>query len=110
MISKPTRKRDKKLLKEVREKKCVVDFLCYGPVDPAHVITRAAGGPDEDWNLIPLCRKHHSQQHNDGWPLFYARYGNVWFYLLNLGWDLRKVKPEHPKWDRKIHLVGGENG
>lgn len=26
-----------------------------------HIIGRGAGGPDEEWNLITLCPKHHRE-------------------------------------------------
>ena len=29
-------------------------------VDPAHLIGRGQGGPDSEWNVIPLCRIHHA--------------------------------------------------
>lgn len=31
------------------------------PNDPAHIIGRGQGGPDSEWNVLPLCREHHSQ-------------------------------------------------
>ena len=34
---------------------------CDGPIDPAHVQSRGAGGYDRK-NLVPLCRKHHDEQ------------------------------------------------
>lgn len=32
-----------------------------GPVDPAHVVSRAQGGCDSPECVIPLCRAHHRQ-------------------------------------------------
>jgi len=34
-------------------------------IDPAHVRSRGAGGQDEG-NVIPLCRRHHDEQHRRG--------------------------------------------
>lgn len=34
----------------------------------AHIISRGAGGPDETWNILHLCHKHHIEdQHQHGW-------------------------------------------
>lgn len=44
-------------------------FLC----DPAHVKSRGAGGEDIG-NVIPLCRYHHSKQHQIGWQRFEKGY------------------------------------
>ena len=42
-----------------------------GPVDPAHVRSRGAGGhawtDDGRGNIIPLCRACHGLQHAKGW-------------------------------------------
>lgn len=35
-------------------------FRCWGPVDPAHVVTRGAGGKADD--VVDLCRGHHREQ------------------------------------------------
>jgi len=31
--------------------------------DIHHIRTRGAGGTDEDWNLLALCRDHHAELH-----------------------------------------------
>lgn len=44
------------------------------PSDPAHVVSRGAGG--KDWaNVAPLCRKHHDAHHQLGALTFEKRYG-----------------------------------
>ena len=51
-----------------------------GPSDPAHVISRGAGGKDKG-NVIPLCKSDpktgyvgcHEDQHQRGWWALYAR-------------------------------------
>jgi len=40
-----------------------------GPSDPHHVKSRGAGGNDEA-NLIPLCRVHHTEIHQIGKKTF----------------------------------------
>ena len=34
--------------------------------DPDHVTTRGAGGGDTPDNVMPLCRRHHSERHQIG--------------------------------------------
>lgn len=48
--------------------------LALPPSDPAHVLSRGAGG--KDWaNCAPLCRRHHSEQHHLGLRSFELRHG-----------------------------------
>jgi len=47
---------------------------CSGPVQAAHVKSRGAGGGDRG-NLIPLCHRHHHDQHQHGIHTFAKRYG-----------------------------------
>lgn len=46
---------------------------CLGIIIPAHVKTRGAGG-DDVGNVVPLCVKHHDEQHH-GIQSFEAKYG-----------------------------------
>lgn len=49
---------------------CVV--CGYRPCDNAHVKSRGSGG---DYRfVVPLCRKHHSEQGRDGITTFQVRY------------------------------------
>lgn len=110
----------------LRKRPCII---CQkpGPSDPAHIRfgsavygkrdTGAGEKPDDRW-AIPMCRKHHSEQHsmneNDFWfyamvdPLFcaksyYAEYGGT-------GGKPRRrttIKPRLPKETRaKINSRG----
>lgn len=36
------------------------------PADKHHIRSRKSGGPDVEWNLIPLCREHHVMIHVKG--------------------------------------------
>jgi hypothetical protein len=47
---------------------------CFGPVQPAHVQTRGAGGLDRG-NIVPLCAMHHQRQHLLGIKSFQRVYG-----------------------------------
>lgn len=45
---------------------------CEGPIDMAHVRSRAAGGTWKE--TTPLCRKHHGIQHRHGIKSFEVKY------------------------------------
>jgi len=55
----------------IREQPCLI---CGAPAEPAHVKSRGAGGADLD-NIVPLCRRHHQEQHQSGIRSFATRYG-----------------------------------
>ena len=57
----------------VRTLRCLVGAGCEGAVEAAHVRSRGAGGDRRD--LIPLCSRHHREQHACGIKTFSARYG-----------------------------------
>lgn len=50
---------------------CICD--ASPPSDPAHVLSRGAGGRDSG-NCASLCRRHHDQQHSIGLASFEKRY------------------------------------
>lgn len=41
---------------------------CWGPIEAAHVKSRGAGGTCRD--LVPLCSRHHAEQHQAGIKTF----------------------------------------
>ena len=41
--------------------------VCAGPAEAHHIVSRGAGGPDEDWNVLYLCRRCHVEVHALGW-------------------------------------------
>lgn len=46
---------------------------CEGPIEAAHVRSRGAGGTRRD--LVPLCSRHHLQQHSKGIRTFECETG-----------------------------------
>lgn len=52
-------------MREVR--RCEV---CGAVADAHHIVSRGAGGSDEPYNLISLCRQHHGDYHQVGWVKF----------------------------------------
>lgn len=60
----------------IRGKVCKVSgevHECAGPIDPDHIITRGAGGGDEQ--VWPLCRKAHDLRGSLGLSELERRYG-----------------------------------
>jgi predicted restriction endonuclease len=71
-------------------------FVCgESPVDRAHIKSRGAGGCDEDWNIILLCRQCHQTQHVYGWIRFCEKYPIVGSELrrrgININYALKKI-------------------
>jgi hypothetical protein len=76
----------------IRSLPCVCRGADCGPSEAAHVRSRGAGGTAAD--LVPLCRRHHAEQHAVGVDTFQARH--------NL--DLRAIADDlwadHSGWPR----------
>jgi len=69
--------RDRQFLDWLITERCVA---CLNPepdqeCDPAHGPSNGTGSKGPDNGAIPLCRHHHAEQHQIGWPLFEAKYG-----------------------------------
>jgi len=62
------------------------------PCDPAHIKSRGAGGGDVPFNVMPLCRNHHTEQHQIGIVTFVQRYSRVRDRLFDLGWSIEGGK------------------
>lgn len=86
-LLKPKRIVDKNLLEVIRNLPC---SACgkRAPSDPAHVKSRGSGGPDSAFNVIPLCRQHHSEQHASGFLNMIKKYPRFYLYLKSLGWQI----------------------
>jgi len=56
------------------------------PVDLHHLYSRGAGGGDEDWNLIPLCREMHQKIHNVGMTTFILLHPEAKSWMMANGW------------------------
>jgi 5-methylcytosine-specific restriction endonuclease McrA len=74
-----------RLIKAMRMSKCLA-CECPPPVDIHHIKSRGAGGKDDIWNVIPLCRFCHSKWHNQGAKTFLENYPSVKKYLESVGW------------------------
>lgn len=90
-------------------KKTMICLACgRWDADQAHVKSRGAGGSNSDWNIIPLCRTHHQEQHQFSWRYFINKYPKVGFHLKELGWEweengtrfyMRNAREGNPKAD-----------
>lgn len=60
-------------------------------VDLHHWKSRGSGGSDDESNLLPVCRKHHSELHQIGSKTFADKYKQVKMWLRLNGWQLDPV-------------------
>lgn len=83
---KPKRIVDQSALELFRHGSCE---LCHRmEVDPCHIKSRGSGGPDAPFNLIRLCREHHSLQHSVGWIRMMERFPILILVMKVKGWSL----------------------
>ncbi len=98
MHPKPKRIVNKALLADFRARCCLV--CGKTPCDPAHIKTRGSGGVDEEWNLLSLCRAHHTMQGSMGFYRFSEKFPMVKWALDYKGWEFDMTGPV-PKLVRK---------
>ena len=92
--------RNFELLANVKAMSCQV--CGKRPVDPCHIKSFGSGGPDSPENIIPLCRKHHTEQHSKGWVTFVRRNQAIAWHLEQKGWKVvnefdGRQKLSHPE-------------
>jgi hypothetical protein len=56
--------------------------------DKAHIKTKGSGGPDDDSNIMFLCRIHHVEQHKIGIITFIEKYPSVKKTIEAKGWEI----------------------
>lgn len=86
-MQKKIRIKDEKLIARVREQWCSITACIY-PSDACHIKSRGSGGDDVEWNLIPLCRYHHIEQHKRGWLNFSLSFPEIIVELAQRGWAI----------------------
>lgn len=80
----------KDIHQKIKSQRCLV---CNSvQVDVAHIKTKGSGGFDEEWNLMPLCRIHHTEQHKIGIVTFAIKYYSVHEHLAENGWSIEQRK------------------
>lgn len=58
------------------------------PSDATHIKSYATTLEDKEENLVPLCRLHHSEQHQIGILTFINKYPNYKEYIHKLGFKV----------------------
>lgn len=81
---------DEDIKEKYRRRYC--DVCGARPCDPAHVKSVGSGGNDEDYNLLSLCRQHHSEQHSLGFWKMCAKYPFFRQVLAQKGWEFSSDK------------------
>jgi len=79
----------KQLFKTMREMSCLVCGRI--PTEVCHVKSKGSGGADEPYNLMSLCRTHHSAQHVAGLITFIEKHPSVKSDLVSKGWTFEDV-------------------
>lgn len=102
MFPKPSRKKDRELLDRVAAMPCAVCGNSRLLNDPSHIRSRGAGGPDTDWNVVAMCRRHHTEWHAIGYLTFLDSYPSFRQCLLAMGWSItgsglwhQKLSPDY---------------
>ena len=91
---------DKQVLEEFRKGQCIICFS--DAVDACHIKSKGSGGPDLQFNLISMCRKHHSEQHQVGWFKMIALHPILLLVLKAKGWSLTEADGlKHPELNHK---------
>lgn len=73
---------NKELIKSIKEQSCLI--CNKSPVDVHHLTTKGAGGDDVESNLVPICRKHHSELHQYGLGKFSWKYPRIKEFLVKM--------------------------
>ncbi len=87
---------DRQLLDTYHVMRCMVCSKAP-PCDPSHIKTKGSGGPDTKWNVVPMCRIHHTEWGTLGYTHFTNRYPGFGFTLKCMGWAMVNGKLWHPK-------------
>lgn len=71
-------------------------------MDAAHVKSKGSGGPDAWINLVPLCRQHHSEQHQSGFQAMIKKFPLLKAFLRKKGWKWEGQGREWRLWNPKL--------
>ena len=107
MAEKSKRIEDRELLDRFRDE---LNCAACGttPVDPCHIKSVGSGGHDHVWNLIALCRTHHTEQHKIGWYKMAKKYPIVETVLDAKGWIFDPYNRIRRRYDTNWHFKLGE--
>jgi hypothetical protein len=65
------------------------DLYCIVTGKPAeyhHIKTRGSGGPDEEWNMIPISREIHTLWGNKGNSYMCQHFPQIKSWMVRRGW------------------------
>lgn len=82
------RTRSAAALKRTRLIPCL---MCGGESQACHITSKGARGGDTDDNLLPMCFKHHREQHDKGWVWLVEKYPHIEEILFNKGFRVESV-------------------
>lgn len=63
----------------------------FEKLDTHHIRSKGAGGKDETFNLIDVCRKCHTEIHSKGYFSMCSNNATLLIELNKRGWTLQKV-------------------
>lgn len=75
-------------------------IICGLSGERHHVKSRGSGGTDDDWNIMYLCRKHHTEFHLIGSTTFVNKYAQAYKWMFDNKWEFNEFKN---KWMRYEH-------
>lgn len=90
-------------LQWLRGRDCVMAFNCEGKTEAAHVDHGGDKGmatKASDRFALPMCAKHHREQHSKGWATFQHTYGS--FDALGVAAQYWSRWPGRLAWERKV--------
>lgn len=67
---------------------CVIN-KCLFKAERHHIKTRGSGGSDEEWNILHICRFHHTEIHKIGAYRFSNKYPEIKQILSEKGWEFK---------------------
>ena len=78
----------------ITDVKSLMCLVCgkVGPGDIHHVKSRGAGGKDDLWNIMPLCRQCHCDIHRVGMKYHAENYPMVKRWLELNDWEYCTIK------------------
>jgi len=86
ILKKNKREQDREFLDYCQGKPCLICGYEQTTVGH-HIKTKKSGGPDEPWNIVPLCHVHHDQVHRMGTVRFANIHPKFTAYLKYFGWE-----------------------
>lgn len=70
-----------------------------------HVRSKGSGGPDESWNLMPLCRTHHREIHDRTLKQMTDKSQRMRKWLYDNGWYIEHFINKKKWWNDNLNEV-----